>query len=49
MVREQTCQWALTHCGTGAAAHLRVVIFVWLSTSASLVTPSSPMQLRSRL
>ena len=32
-----------------AAAHLRVVIFVWHSTSASLVTPSSPIPFSARL
>ena len=33
----------------GAAAHLRLVIFVSLRTAASAVAPLSPMPLASRL
>ena len=34
---------------SGAAAHLRLVIFVSLRMAASAVAPSAPMLLRSRL
>ena len=34
---------------SGAAAHLRLVIFVSLRTAASAVAPSAPRKLRSRL
>ena len=34
---------------SGAAAHLRLVIFVSLRTAAIAVVPSAPMRLRSRL
>ena len=34
---------------SGAAAHLRLVIFVSLRMAASAVTPSSPMLLLKRL
>ena len=34
---------------SGAAAHLRLVIFVWWITAASAVAPSAPILLFSRL
>ena len=49
-VREQACQWALTERKTlswvrDCAAYFRLVICVWLSTSASLAAACGPMLL----
>ena len=50
MVRKLVCHGVMTERQThGAAAHLRMLIFVWLSTSASLMAPSGPMLLSQRL